>query len=212
MLSGPASVHFRTSSAATMGKGSTPAAVALQAEPLKGQCYAQLQSSSDVPLALRCTQKLWLAPKLSAKLFAMFSQVDGKAEEPRIRLQVKHKVPGNLSWLDTRVSVRARYDHAHRLAKGTVYLKKRVELGPHTALNAKVELHQRVPVPTGDKLDLRANGEVQARLELSHVALNATSSQGACTQRPHAGWPGANRLVLPPLARDLRACAVALER
>ena len=62
-----------------MGKGSTPAPVAVQAEPLKGQGYAQLQSSSDVPLALRCTQKLWLAPKLSAKLFAMFSQVDGKA-------------------------------------------------------------------------------------------------------------------------------------
>jgi hypothetical protein len=160
-----------------MGKASDLAPVAVQAEPLKGQNYAQLQSSSDVPLALRCTQKLWLAPKLSAKLFAMFSQVDGKAEEPRIRLQVKHKVPGNLSWLDTRVSVRARYDHARHVAKGTVYLKKRVELGPHTAVNAKVELHQRVPIPPGDKVDLRADGEVQARLELSHVALNATSSQ-----------------------------------
>lgn len=154
-------------------KGSAPAALAVVHEPLKGQGYAQLQSSSDVPLALRCTQKVWLAPKLSVKLFAMFSQVDGKAEEPRVRLQAKHK--GNLNWLDTRISGRIRYDHSRRVTKGTVYLKKRLELGPHTAMNAKVELHQRVP--TADKVHV--DSEVQARLELSHVALNATSSQGA---------------------------------
>lgn len=111
-----------------------------------------------------------------------------------MRLQVKHK--GNISLLDTRVSVRARYDHARRVTKGTVYLKKRVELGPHTALNAKVELHQRMP-SGGDKVDQRgADGEVQARLELSHVALNATSSQGTQTRR-RAGWSGQIALQSP---------------
>jgi len=153
------------------------APVVVHAEPLKGQAYAQLQASCDGLLALRCTQKLWLAPKLSVKLFALFTEVDSKVAEPRMRLQAKHK--GNLQLLDTRISGRVRYDHAHRVTKGTVYLKKRLELGPHTALNAKVELHQRVKVPPAGE-SLTTDGEVQARLELSHVALNATSSQGMC--------------------------------
>jgi hypothetical protein len=159
-----------------MAPAAAPVSVAHD-EPVKGIGFAQLQCSSDVPLALRCTQKLWLAPKLSVKLFAMFNR---EAQQPRLRLQAKHK--GSVDVLDMRVSARVRYDHTRSVTKGTVYIKKRLELGAHTALNAKVELHQRLSLPgaQGTKASSEVDDgvEVQARVEVSHVALNATSSQG----------------------------------
>jgi len=150
-------------------KGAVVAAVKEPEPPLKGSLYAQLLCSDGGKLALRCSQKLWLAPKTSVKLFTMFQE----GQEPRARVQLKHK---SALPLQTRLSGRVRYDASQAAVKGTVYLKNKADLGPHTALNAKLELHSRWAGAGKEPV-----GEVQARLEVSHKALNLTSSQGATT-------------------------------
>lgn len=78
--------------------------------------------------------------------------------------------------LNTRVSGRVRYEANQNLVKGTVYIKHRLELGSHTAVNAKLELHARTSLEA-PKTGHDISREVQARVELSHKMLNITDSQ-----------------------------------
>ncbi len=57
-----------------------------------------------------------------------------------------------------------------------MYIKHRLELGPHTAINAKLELHARSGDLAKEGLSHVAR-DVQARIEWSGKALNITNSQ-----------------------------------
>ncbi len=111
--------------------------------------------------------------------------------------------------LNTRVSGRVRYEAASATAgtvkarfhscssshaslthtrgtclQGTVYVKNRQELGPHTAVNAKLELHARGVV--GASMKPVSSRDVQARIELSHKMLNITGTPAARLPRVSA--------------------------
>jgi hypothetical protein len=58
-----------------------------------------------------------------------------------------------------------------------VYIKHRLELGPHTAINAKLELHARTGDLAKEGLSAALQRDVQARIEWSGKKLNITNSQ-----------------------------------
>ena len=77
-----------------------------------------------------------------------------------------------------RISGRVRHEATAGVTKATLYIKERVELGLHTALNAKLELHARAKLGVpGEALLSSGARDVQARVELSHKMLNVTDSQ-----------------------------------
>lgn len=102
------------------------------------------------------------------KIFGMFT--DGEPT-PTLRVQAKSKL--FVAPLALRVSGRVRHNATTGSTKSTLYLKQRAQLGPQTAVNAKVELHALAKGLTA------AGTDVQARVELSRKLFNITTTQDA---------------------------------